>query len=185
MPIKSSSNPMSIRSKNALAEALLALMMKEDFNNISISDITDKALLSRQTFYTNFSKKENILEYLMDGLFARYKEQLRLIAPDPDNFIVDYFIFWNGNRNFLSLLLGQNLGYIFQERNRKFFMEESDSLNGFFTVEDWQMPYLKAGIAGLTYELLCMWLLDDESLSLDMLSSIARNLLQGKIFPSE
>ena len=89
---------MSIRSKNALAEALLALMLREAFDDISISDITDKAFLSRQTFYTNFSKKEDILEYLLDGLFARYQAQLQQGRCEPDNFIVDYFIFWNNSR---------------------------------------------------------------------------------------
>lgn len=182
MPVKNRPNPMSIRSKNALAEALLALMLREAFDDISISDITDKAFLSRQTFYTNFSKKEDILEYLLDGLFARYQAQLQQGRCEPDNFIVDYFIFWNNSREFLALLFKQNLGYIFQERNRIFFMEQSESLNGFFTVETWQLPYIKASMAGLTYELLCMWLLQNEGISLDFLTGIAKNLLEGKIF---
>ena len=61
-------------------------------------------------------------------------------------------------------------------------MEQSESLNGFFTVETWQLPYIKASMAGLTYELLCMWLLQNEGISLDFLTGIAKNLLEGKIF---
>ena len=53
-------NPMSIRSKNALSSSLLKLMMYKHFTDISISDITERAGLSRQTFYTNFEKKEDI-----------------------------------------------------------------------------------------------------------------------------
>ena len=175
---------MAIRSKNALAEALLALMMRRAFDDISISDITGKAFLSRQTFYTNFSKKEDILEYLLNGLFSRYRVQLKQAGGDPDNFIVDYFIFWNNSREFLALLFKQNMGYLFQERNRIFFMEESECLDRFFSVEPWQLPYIKASMAGLTYELLCMWLVNGEGLSLEFLTNMAKNLLEGKIFPT-
>ena len=57
-------NPMSVRSKSALAQSLLRMMIDKPFDEISISDITERAGLSRQTFYTNFIKKEDILKYL-------------------------------------------------------------------------------------------------------------------------
>lgn len=177
-------NPMSVRSKNALSQSLLKLMMESDFDNISISDITDHAGLSRQTFYTNFSKKEDIINYLISGLFAKYRSRISTEAGLSDTFIIDYFIFWDDNKSFLSLLFRQNMGYLFQEKNRSFFLKELADVDKLLDAPEWQIPYIKASIAGLTYELLWMWIVNDQGLSVNVLTAIAGNILKGRIFSS-
>lgn len=178
-------NPMAIRSKNALSSALLKLMMYKKFNDISISDITERAGLSRQTFYTNFQKKEDILIYLIHGLFLRYYDRITSSKPMPENLIIDYFIFWGDSREFLTLLFSQNMGYLFQDCNRAFFVEDTESINDIFTAEDWQLPYIKASLAGITYELLLIWITRDQGLSVDVLTSLTTNLLGGKLFSND
>lgn len=173
---------MAVRSKTALSKALLSLMMHTDFDSISISDISDRAGLSRQTFYTNFNKKEDILNYMLTELFRRYKTTIGESAVRPSDFIIDYFLFWDKNKDFLSLLFSRNMGYLFQEQNRIFFMDDTEELNAVFDAEKWQYPYIKASIAGLTYELLHMWISDDLGLSINVLSAVADNLLSGKLF---
>ena len=175
-------NPMAVRSKNALAQSLLALMMKKPFDDISITDITERSGLARQTFYTNFSKKEDILNYMLDGLFQRYGTTVDSSTSATSSFIIDYFIFWDRSKDFLSLLFKQDLGWLFQEQNRRFFTKEAKILNNVFEAEDWQLPYIKASIAGLTYELLYMWLTEDMGLSISTLSTVTDNLLSGKLF---
>jgi len=175
-------NPMAIRSKNAISSSLLKLMMYKDFSAISISDITERAGLSRQTFYTNFQKKEDILVYLIHGLFRKYHERLTAARPMPENLIIDYFIYWGDSRDFLTLLFKQELGYLFQDCNRAFFVEDTDILNELFTAEEWQLPYIKASLAGITFELLLIWITKDQGLSVDVLNSLAGNLLGGKLF---
>lgn len=175
-------NPMAVRSKNALSETLLKLMMYKSFKDITISDITERAGLSRQTFYTNFERKEDILVYLLHGLFMRYLDKITAVRPVAENLMIDYFLFWGDSRDFLTLLYKHNLGYLFQDCNRSFFIEDTDLLNDLFTCEDWQLPYIKASLAGVTYELLYMWLTQDRGLTVDTLSSLTRNLLEGKLF---
>ena len=175
-------NPMTIRSKSALSQALLKLMMSKPFDEIAISDITDRAGLSRQTFYTNFNKKEDILNYLLNGLFDKYQARLMAEKTITSSFIVDYFLFWDDNKEFLALLFSQKLGYLFQEKNRAFFMDSIENMDELFMVEVWQLPYIKASLAGLTYELLWMWIVNDQGLSVNILTALASNILGGRIF---
>ena len=175
-------NPMAIRSKNALSETLLKLMMYKPFKEITISDITERAGLSRQTFYTNFQKKEYILVYLLKGLFQRYQDKLSAALPEAEELLIDYFLFWGDSRDFLSLLYKQGLGYLFQECNRSFFLEDAEVLDGMFRCEEWQLPYIKASLAGVSYELMYMWLTTDQGLAVDRLSGMTRNLLSGGLF---
>lgn len=175
-------NPMAIRSKNALSETLLKLMMYRPFKEITVSDLTERAGLSRQTFYTNFQRKEDILIYLLHGLFQRYQDKIAAVRPVPENLLIDYFLFWGDSREFLTLLFKQDMGYLFQDCNRSFFIEDTDILDDLFTCEPWQLPYIKAAIAGITYELLTMWLTQDQGLTVERLSHLTRNLLGGKLF---
>jgi len=175
-------NPMAIRSKNALSSSLLKLMMSKSFKDISISEITEHSGLSRQTFYTNFEKKEDILVYLLEGLFGRYHERLVKSKPVPENLILDYLLFWSDSRDFLTLLFKQNLGYLFQDCNRSFFNEDTECIDDIFTAEAWQLPYIKASLSGITYELLLIWVTKDQGLSVTVLNSLATNLLGGKLF---
>ncbi len=177
-------NPMAIRSKNALSEALLSLMLTRPFGEISICDVAHRARLARQTFYTNFERKEDILRYLLQGLFQRYYDRLAASPPEPENLLIEYFLFWGGSRDFLTLLMRQRLGALFQDANRAFFIEDTDILNHIFRAEPWQLPYIKAGVAGITYELLTMWFTKDEGLSVEVLNTLARNLLSGSLFVS-
>ena len=82
----------------------------------------------------------------------------------------------------MTLLYKQDMGYLFQECNRAFFLEDTDLLNDMFTCEEWQLPYIKASIAGVTHELLFLWLTRDQGLSVDRLGTMTRNLLGGRLF---
>lgn len=175
-------NPMAVRSKNAFAQSLLALMMKQPFDSISISDIADRSGLARQTFYTNFNKKEDILNYMLKGLFQRYGATVSESTASSSALIIDYFLFWDKSKDFLSLLFKQGLGHLFQECNRQFFAEEVPNIDILFDVEEWQFPYIRASIAGITYELLYLWIAEDMGLSINTLSTVADNLLSGKLF---
>lgn len=61
------------RSRRDLMNALESLLPQKSFDDITIKDITDRALVSKNTFYNNFTDKDSLLE----ALFARYAEELR------------------------------------------------------------------------------------------------------------
>lgn len=53
-----------IRSKRDLSNALDELLDEKNYDDISVQDITDKALVSKNTFYNNFLDKNELLMYL-------------------------------------------------------------------------------------------------------------------------
>ena len=54
----------SDRSKKDIADALISLMRKKDFNKITNKDITNRAGLSHITIYRNFNNKDEIVKYV-------------------------------------------------------------------------------------------------------------------------
>lgn len=61
-----------IRSKRDLANALQQLLQEKNYDGISIKDITDLAMVSKNTFYNNFNEKNDLLRFL----FKRYEDEL-------------------------------------------------------------------------------------------------------------
>ncbi len=60
------------RSKRDLSNALDELLNENNFDDISIQDIVDKAMVSKNTFYNNFLDKNELLRYL----FRRYSLEI-------------------------------------------------------------------------------------------------------------
>ena len=57
------SNKSALLSQKLISDALLRLLEEKSFSEISISDLCREAQVSRQTFYSLFSTKENVILY--------------------------------------------------------------------------------------------------------------------------
>ena len=63
-------------SRNCLADALIDLLENNEYEDISIQDIVDKAGFSRMAYYRNFKDKNEIINYYLDNLFSTYIKKL-------------------------------------------------------------------------------------------------------------
>src|SRR4030095_3886038 len=49
------------RTRDALGDALITLMQKKPFDTITVQDVLDRAHVSRSTFYTHYTDKDDLL----------------------------------------------------------------------------------------------------------------------------
>ncbi len=66
-----------IKSKQALKDALLNLMNKTEFKDITITDIVQTANLNRGTFYKHYEMKEHIFDEIIDDVLSDLIESYR------------------------------------------------------------------------------------------------------------
>lgn len=103
--IKEAQNPLAIRSQRWLADALLSLMEEKDFHSISVTEIAQKADLSRRTFYRAFDTKEDALVWHTRQLFGEF---LLLLERQTDRqfpaIVTLYLEFWYRHKHFFELL---------------------------------------------------------------------------------
>jgi AcrR family transcriptional regulator len=55
-------DPRILRSRRMLMDAIASLLIKKDFEDISVQDITDEATLNRATFYLHYPDKNALLQ---------------------------------------------------------------------------------------------------------------------------
>lgn len=104
-----------IKTKRNLYEALLNLMEKNSFEDIKVSDICDKALINRSTFYSHFEDKYNLLSSLVND----FKEALILELTTDQEFSNSKEYFMNLIRLLLNHMSERKKFYISIMNNNK------------------------------------------------------------------
>ena len=59
------------RTRDALGDALVALMQEKPFESITVQDVLDRAHVGRSTFYSHYSDKDDLLMSDADEFFER------------------------------------------------------------------------------------------------------------------
>ncbi|OKP98637.1 TetR/AcrR family transcriptional regulator [Paenibacillus sp. P46E] len=66
-----------IRSKHSIKKAFIELLTEKGYEGITIQDIADKAMISRNTFYLHYQNKPDLLNASMDELIEELKSTLK------------------------------------------------------------------------------------------------------------
>ncbi|OOM76510.1 TetR/AcrR family transcriptional regulator [Clostridium sp. BL-8] len=81
------------RTHKLLFDALTLLLAEKNFDNISITDICDKAMVHRTTFYKHFEDKYHLLDSLISQLVQNFEEKSTKETPanNPRQYYVNLF----------------------------------------------------------------------------------------------
>ena len=73
-------------TKECIETALLVLMTDKNFNDISITDIVERAGVSRSAYYRNYSSKKDILNKYLNTIVETITDSLNLQKTHPTDF---------------------------------------------------------------------------------------------------
>jgi AcrR family transcriptional regulator len=79
-----STDPRILRSRQMLMEALLRLLTRKEFDDISIQEIADEATLNRATFYLHYPDKNALLQAMTAARFRDLIARRGLSFTDCD-----------------------------------------------------------------------------------------------------
>jgi AcrR family transcriptional regulator len=82
-----------LRSRDALGDAMIALMQEQPFDTITVQQVLDRAGVSRSTFYSHYRDKDDLFLSdvedffeMLGGLLTRRNAPLTRIAPVEEFF---------------------------------------------------------------------------------------------------
>lgn len=73
------------RTRCALKNAFIQLILKRGYDNVTIEDITDRADLGRTTFYLHFNDKEDLLMQAIDSICDDFIHKHQSALSQVDN----------------------------------------------------------------------------------------------------
>jgi AcrR family transcriptional regulator len=75
-------DPRILRSRRMLMDALASLLIKKEFEEISVQEIADKATLNRATFYLHYPDKNALLQAMTEVRFRDLIERRSITFTD-------------------------------------------------------------------------------------------------------
>jgi len=75
------------RTRDALGDALVALMQEKPFDTITVQDVLDRAKVGRSTFYSHYSDKDDLLMSDAEEFFESVSMLLSLRRDESDRVI--------------------------------------------------------------------------------------------------
>ncbi|TCP29204.1 TetR family transcriptional regulator [Scopulibacillus darangshiensis] len=79
-------DPRVKRTRQLLKDALISLIMENDYNLITVRDITERATLNRVTFYLHYSDKDDLMKQSTDELLEELTDSVASIGEVSESF---------------------------------------------------------------------------------------------------
>lgn len=183
---KNKGNPVSNKSKLWMEDALLKLMQTENYQEITIQEITDNAGLSRRTFYRNYFSKGEILEGCFYKIWLEYesliRQQIDLTLP---NIARIFFTVMKKHFDFLSLVNRHHLLPLFLSKVDELLPPAFNEVKGenmLFPKESIQ--YALTFSTGGFMRILIRWLNDSTQKSPEEMAAVVKDLVSICNYPN-
>ncbi len=98
-------------AKESIEKALILLMEEKDFSEISITDITKRAGVSRVTYYRNYDSKEGILAGYLESVVADFYLTLQDVDAINQTEVLWYALFEKMKEHAQEIKLLLKAGY--------------------------------------------------------------------------
>lgn len=143
-------------ARECMVTALMQLLKEKPLSAVSVSELTEKAGVSRMTYYRNYQSKEEIFTVYLDDILDDYRDDVKNLFQkgnyyDLDN-LIHCFSYFRQHRLFLESLFQSGLGHTFLESV------------GRYVVETWYRPgdgiehyYALQAFTGALYNLYISW----------------------------
>ncbi|MBQ5317413.1 MAG: TetR/AcrR family transcriptional regulator [Oscillospiraceae bacterium] len=153
-------NPSALRSQKEITDALITLMKKYPYSEITVKQIILEARLAGKTFYRNFTSKDDVLMSLIKCILLDY---FSIVNNAESDVLTTIFSFAETNRELLSLLdkndmlylpmqyMNESIPYIGNNQNKEMnpFVKLFDGL---------ESDYLIAMNTGAVWNVISLWI---------------------------
>ena len=145
-------NKTAIASQAAIAEALIELMKVKPYSRISVSEICKCAGVSRQTFYSLFASKDNVVSFILERkyCFRPQDHECCRSSMTLEDICHAYSLYITERKDMIVLLVRNDILYLMQDRLYSSFIYSEDYLPG-YPAQDrvYAADFLAGGLTGV------------------------------------
>lgn len=170
-------NPTALQSQKMIINALLRLMEKKEFSKINIKELCETAMISRQTFYSLFNNKEEVIGLHLDTLFHIYFEEFIRSKRDftikdlCDN-TISYLI---KQKELIRIMVNSNLDHVVKDRIERYLLL-------LWTTKRENQNYAIAFLTGALMSVISLAVKNNEFDNETKISELIEEIITGKYF---
>lgn len=172
----------SVQHQKQFTDALLQLMQKQPYEEITVTQLCETAGLSRRIFYHLFTSKTGALHALVDHKLLALGEP---VSQEQD-VVQAFFLYWKGQRAFLDALCANGFVCLLQERMIANILQEEYDLIYWLRKQGWSqekevLVFNISGVIGLVYN----WYREGYQKSPEEMAAMLRKLLTRPLLSRE
>lgn len=146
-------------SRDCMVQALMQLLQTKSLSNITISELTERAGVSRMTYYRNYNSMDEIfISYLKDLLDA-YRQDVAA-WPDKGNYndyrnMLHCYEYFDHYREFIACLVNTGLGHLLLQALDSYILDtyyREDKGRDFY--------YTLRAFSGSLYNIYVTWIME-------------------------
>ena len=173
----------SASRQRQLEQGLLQMMLKRQFEEISVSDLCEEIGVPRKAFYRYFSGKDGALYSMIDRAlmdFEVHSTSSEMYAPKtPIGYMEHVFVYWTEHRDLLDALKKSNLSGLLVQRALD-FSRNIDTIPRFMLITDRRLReygtmFMVCGLMTIIVK----WHDDGFSKSVKEMAELSMQLLSG------
>jgi len=163
-------------TRESIEQALISLIKEKDFKDITITEITKKAGVSRTAYYRNYNSKEDILSNCLQRIMNTTSKILSEINPIKDTKNSWIVLLNSVKENYSEYKLILKSGY----RDLIIF-EFNKCINKNISKSNVETYYSNLYWAGAISNIIFEWLENDMNIPIETIASIGSNLMLNGI----
>lgn len=173
-------NKTALHSQKAMADALVRLLQRRSYPEITVSELCQESGISRQTFYILFQTKENVLRFEILHNYAYPDMPLPPGEVSLARYMAHTFaVYTDANYDFLKLLTDNGLGYVFYSCCTEWMARRQDFLT---EIAPGNEHYLQIYIASTVTGFLNAYLTEGIRRNTGELETLLHTLFSGSWF---
>ena len=170
----------AVKSQKLIAESFFDLLQEKAYYDVSIKEICTKAGISRQTFYSLYGTKEDVIRFYLAETFAEWRRQAKTNGVNSLYDLILFFLLGITEDDKLSQLyssevLGGILADILKEHLDKTILYERGSIS----VGDSVANSFIAGGLTMAFK---QWHADEDKISIEDVTMFIIKILSGDYF---
>lgn len=175
-------NAGKVRSMNLITTALFELLETKRFADISVTDICERAGVSRKTFYRNFDSKPSVVGRLVDQVFYEFYSKNDFKKTGARKVYLYWYEYMLCTREFSLIFFDPELYDFMIKKIREFVeLEVNESLHNAVSfdpmLESYYLDFAASGIAAIMRG----WMKDDCRTPAKTMANLTARLLSGML----
>jgi len=175
------------RRQRQIEECLFDNLLQRPYPSVSISDLCHQLGISRKSFYNYFPDKDSCFRAIISRKLRRCLLSLTTGLPAHvtlEDAIAFYLSFWKEEKNFLDIIVRNNLIFLLSDQCFHFLLEEDATLLPFLNTSRLKAdPFVLAGFVNVQITLMLQWYLQNFTTPMeDMIKTYQRLLYQPLIY---
>ena len=162
-------------SRDCMVQALIQLLKTKSLSNITITELTERAGVSRMTYYRNYHSLDEIFSSYLKDLVESYRQDVAA-WPDKGNYndsrnMLHCYEYFYHYKELIACLVQTGLGHLLLQALDGYILDTyytEDKGRDFY--------YTLRAFSGSLYNIYVTWILEDSKESAEEIVSIIRKI---------